>query len=182
MSKFSNIGHILAEEVLNEPGICFFPSRFKPPHIGHWEAVTEIASRNYITKVIVMISSKEVDGITADDSRLIWDIFLKCIPNPKIQIQQSVGESPIKDIYSYLGKHPLEKVVYIAYNEGEEDDPGYVESIQKAFGDKVKKIAVDDKAGDVTSPKVRDMLSAGDYDGYVKSVPQAVQFAPLATH
>lgn len=165
---------LLAEEILNEPGICFYPARFKPPHIGHWEAVTEIANRNYITKVIVIISQKPVDGITADDSKLIWDIFKKCIPNPKIEIQVSTSESPIKDIYSYLGKHPLDKVVYIAYNDSEEDDPGYVESIQKAFGDKVQKIAVTDKTDEVSSPKVRDMLSAGDYDGYVKSVPQAV--------
>lgn len=173
-SAYNNLGEILAEEVLNEPGICFYPARFKIPHLGHWNAVVDLTHRNYITKVVVLISPKEVDGITQEDSYKIWEIFLKATPNTKIQIQKSTEESPIKDIYAYLAKHPLDKAVYLAYNEGEDDDPGYVDSMQKSFGDKVKGIAVQDKVGDITSPKVRDMLSAGDYDGYVKAIPPAV--------
>jgi len=174
MTKFTNLGSILAEEVLNEPGICFYPARFKIPHLGHWNAVIDLTHRNYIKKVIILISPKEVDGITQEDSYKIWEIFLKASPNTKIQIQKSTEDSPVKDVYAYIAKHPLDKAVYLAYNEGEDDDPGYAESLQKAFGNKVKRIAVQDKAGDITSPKVRDMLSAGDYDGYSKAIPPVV--------
>lgn len=174
MTKFSKLGDILAEEVLNEPGICFYPARFKIPHLGHWNAVVDLTHRNYIKKVVVLISPKEVDGITQEDSYKIWQIFLKASPNPKVQIQKSLEESPIKDIYAYLAKHPTDKSVYLAYNEGEDDDPGYVESMQKAFGQKIKGIAVQDKAGDITSPRVRDLLAAGDYDGYIKAIPPVV--------
>lgn len=174
MTQFSKLGDLLAEEVLNEPGICFYPARFKIPHLGHWNAVIDLTHRNYIKKVVILISPKEVDGITQEDSYKIWQIFLKASPNTKIQIQKSTEESPVKDIYTYLAQHPLDKAVYLAYNEGEDDDPGYADSIQKAFGDKVKKIAVQDKAGDITSPAVRDMLSAGDYDGYLKAIPPVV--------
>ncbi len=174
MTQFNRLGNILAEEVLNEPGICFYPARFKIPHLGHWNAVVDLTHRNYIKKVIVLISPKEVDGITQEDSYKIWQIFLKASPNTKVQIQKSLEESPIKDIYAYLAKHPTDKAVYLAYNEGEDDDPGYVSSMQKAFGSKVKGIAVQDKAGDITSPRIRDLLSAGDYDGYVKAIPPVV--------
>ena len=174
MTKFTNLGNILAEEVLNEPGICFYPARFKIPHLGHWNAVTDLSHRNYIKKVVILISPKEVDGITQEDSYKIWQTFLKASPNTKVQVQKSTEESPVKDVYAYLAKHPLDQAVYLAYNEGEDDDPGYAESLQKAFGDKVKRIAVQDKAGDITSPKVRDMLSAGDYDGYIKAIPPVV--------
>lgn len=175
MNTFANLGTLLVEEITNEPGICFYPARFKTPHKGHWEAVRDLCLRNYITKVVVLISPKEVDGITQEDSYVIWKTMLKADPNAKIYVEKSKDESPIKDIYGYLKKHPLDKAVYLAYNEGEDDDPGYVESLQKTFGDKVHGIAVNDKAGDITSPRVRDMLAAGDYDGYVKSLPDAVR-------
>ena len=175
MTHLTNLGSLLAEEVMNEPGICFYPARFKTPHKGHWKAVRDLTSRNYIKKVVILISPKEVDGITQEDSYGIWKTFQAADPNPKVQIQKSTEDSPVKDVYAYLKQHPLDKAVYLAYNEGEDDDPGYVESLQKQFGDKIKGIAVNDKDGDITSPRVRDMLAAGDYDGYVKSLPDAVK-------
>jgi hypothetical protein len=175
MKHLDNLGTLLAEEVMNEPGICFYPARFKTPHKGHWEAVRDLTNRNYIKKVVILISPKEVDGITQEDSYKIWKIFQEANPNPKIQIQKSTEDSPVKDVYAYLKQHPLDKAVYLAYNTGEDDDPGYVESLQKQFGDKVKGIPVDDKSGEITSPRVRDMLSAGDIDGYLESLPDAVK-------
>jgi hypothetical protein len=173
--KYVNLGTLIAEEVINEPGQCFYPARFKTPHKGHWEAVRELRRRFYIKQIIVLISPKEIDGITQEDSYKIWNIMMKANPIPGVLIQKSTEDSPIKDIYAYLKQHPKDEAVYIAYNAGEDDDPGYVESLQKTFGDKVKGVEVNDTAGDITSPRVRDMLEAGDYDGYVDSLPDAVR-------
>lgn len=175
MKDLFNLGTLIVEEITNEPGICFYPAKFKIPHKGHWNAVKDLCNRNYITKVVVMISPKEIDGITQDDSYTVWNTILKAEPNAKVYIEKSKDESPIKDIYGYLKKHPLEDPVYLAYNTGEDDDPGYVTSLQDTFGDRVKGIEVNDTAGDITSPKVRDLLSAGDYDGYVEALPDAVK-------
>jgi len=174
MKHLSILGHLLAEEVINDPGICFYPAKFKTPHKGHWAAVKDLANRNYVKKVIILISPKEIDGITQEDSYKIWQYFIKANPNPKIQLQKSTEDSPIKDIYAYLKQHPLDKAVYLAYNNGEDDDPVYVQSLQKQFGNKIKGIEIQDKAGDVTSPRVRDMLAAGDIDGYLASLPDGV--------
>ena len=63
----------------NPPAICYYPGGFKPPHEGHFEVVKDLASRTYITKVIVLIGHKTRDGITKESTdavsgsdRLIW--------------------------------------------------------------------------------------------------------------
>lgn len=174
MINYKDLGKLIAEEITYEAGICFYPARFKVPHLGSWNTLKDLVARNYIKNVIVLISPKEVEGITADQSEMVWKKFLEADPTPKVHIQKSTEDSPIKDIYAYLSQHPKDKAVYIAYNKDEEDDPGYIQSLQKTFGSKVYGLPINDKDGGISAPKVRDILAAGDYDEFVKTMPTAV--------
>lgn len=166
-------GKRLAEAVLNEPGPCFYPGRFKPPHKGHYAAAKDLASRPYIKMVYIIISKKTVDGITPEDSLAIWNMYLKAEPNPKITVQISTKESPIVDIYDYLVKNPTVDPVYVSAGNDETDDVDYVTSLQEKFGDRVKLIKVQEKAGEITAPHVRNLLDTGDYESFVEAVPVA---------
>lgn len=166
-------GKRLAEAVLNEPGPCFYPGRFKPPHKGHYAAAKDLASRPYIKMVYIVISKKTVDGITPEDSLAIWNMYLKAEPNPKITVQISTKESPIVDIYDYLVKNPTVDPVYVSAGNDETDDVDYVTSLQEKFGDRVKLIKVQEKAGEITAPHVRNLLDTGDYESFVEAVPVA---------
>lgn len=166
-------GKRLAEAVLNEPGPCFYPGRFKPPHKGHYAAAKDLASRPYIKMVYIVISKKIVDGITPEDSLAIWNMYLKAEPNPKITVQISTKESPIVDIYDYLVKNPTVDPVYVSAGNDETDDVDYVTSLQEKFGDRVKLIKVQEKAGEITAPHVRNLLDTGDYESFVEAVPVA---------
>lgn len=166
-------GKRLAEAVLNEPGPCFYPGRFKPPHKGHYAAAKDLASRPYVKMVYIIISKKTVDGITPEDSLAIWNMYLKAEPNPKISVRISTKESPIVDIYDYLEKNPTVDPVYVSAGDDETDDVEYVSGLQKEFGGRVKLIKVHEKAGDITAPHVRNLLATGDYEGFVEAVPVA---------
>lgn len=166
-------GRRLAEAVLNEPGPCFYPGRFKPPHKGHYAAAKDLASRPYVKIVYIIISGKTIDGITPEDSLAIWNMYLKAEPNPKISVRISTKESPIVDIYDYLEKNPTVDPVYVSAGDDETDDVEYVSGLQKEFGDRVKLIKVHEKAGDITAPHVRNLLATGDYEGFVEAVPVA---------
>ena len=63
MIDAKKIGQRIAEAIANEPGPCFYPGKFKPPHKGHYAAATELAQRDYIKQVNVVISRKTIDGI-----------------------------------------------------------------------------------------------------------------------
>lgn len=167
------LGQRLAEAIINEPGPCFYPGKFKPPHKGHFEAAKNLAGRDYVTKVYVVISKKVIDGITPEDSLLIWNMYLKAEPNPKITVSISTDESPIVSIINYLNKNPNISTVYIAQGDDEKDDAEYVKSLQDQFGDKVKAIQVHEKSGIISAPYVRNTLSSGDYQKFAETVPEA---------
>lgn len=167
------LGRLIAEEVVNEAGPCLYPGKFKPPHKGHFEAAMNLASRNYITEVIVIISGKTVDGITPEDSLAIWNFYLSAEPNPKIKVQISTNKSPIEDIIAYLKANPTKDPVYIAGGDDEKDDLGYMKSLQQQFGDRVKPLPVREKAGEVSAPYVRETLRTGDFEAFKDTVPEA---------
>ena len=169
----TQIGRRIAEAIINEPGPCFYPGRFKPPHKGHYEAAKELASRDYIQMVYILISKKVVDGITPEDSLIVWNTFLKAEPNPKISVSIATAESPVVSIMHYLDKNTTVNPVYVTVSDDEEDDIDYGKALQENYGDRVKIIPVHDKDGIISSPYIRDILADGNYEEFAESIPEA---------
>ena len=167
------IGQRIAEAIINEAGPCFYPGKFKPPHKGHYAAAKNLASRDYVKMVYVLISKKIIDGITPEDSLIIWNMYLKAEPNPKISVSISQKESPVVDIINYLKSNPTVGTVYVAQGDDEVDDAQYVQSLQADYPGRVKAIQVHEKDGIVSAPYVRNVLSSGDYEGFIETVPEA---------
>lgn len=167
------LGRLIAEEVVNEPGPCFYPGKFKPPHKGHMKAALDLASRNYVTSVTIIISRKPIDGITPEDSLAIWKMYLEAQPSPKIKVQISTQESPIVDIIQFLKLNPSIDPVYIAGGDDEIDDQNYMKSLPQEFHDRIKSLPVHEKDGEVSAPFVRELLATGDYEKFKETVPEA---------
>jgi len=84
--------------------IAFFPGSFKPPHIGHFTLVKKILPQ--IDLLYLLISSKPRDGITAEQSKKIWDIYLSKNDLNKIKILIT-PKSPIFEVFSILRRDKL---------------------------------------------------------------------------
>jgi hypothetical protein len=167
------IGKLIAEEIVNEPGPCFYPGKFKPPHKGHFEAASYLASRNFITEVDIIISNKVIDGITPEDSLLIWNSYISAEPNAKFKVQISTQNSPIVDIINFLKANPEISPVYVAGGDDESDDQEYLISLRDQFGDRIKPMAIHEKEGKVSAPYIRDVLRKKDFEAFKKVVPEA---------
>lgn len=167
------IGKLIAEEIVNEPGPCFYPGKFKPPHKGHFEAASYLAGRNFITEVDIIISNKVIDGITPEDSLLIWNSYISAEPNAKFKVQISTQNSPIVDIINFLKANPEISPVYVAGGDDESDDQEYLISLRDQFGDRIKPMAVHEKEGKVSAPYIRDVLRKKDFEAFKKVVPEA---------
>ena len=167
------LGKTIAEAIISEPGPCFYPGRFKPPHKGHYEAAKALAAKSYVTKVYVIISKKVVGGITPEDSLAIWNTYLTAEPNPKITVRISTEMSPIVSIMNYLNSNPTADPVYVAVGNDEQDDIKYGISLEKQFGDRIKIIEVKERSGTASAPRIRGMLLAGDYESFKETIPVA---------
>lgn len=176
---FTGLGKSIGSQIVFEaeegfrPGVCIYPGAFKPPHKGHFEAAIDLASRLYITQVKVIISPKERQGITAQQSLSIWETYLEAEPNGKISVEIAKSPSPITDAANYIEDHPEEDPIYVAGSKSEVDDLGYFKSLQKKFGDRVIPIPVEEKFGRISASYVRDLLRAGDYEGFKEAIPTA---------
>lgn len=134
----------LNDDQTTPSAVCYYPGGFKPPHEGHYEAAKDLASRPYITKVIILVGQKERDGITSKMSKQIWDLYLAAAPIAKVSVEMSKDPSPIKDVFSIMD-NDLEMKAYIAGAKEEVEDQGYFNSLKKAFGERIMPISVEEK-------------------------------------
>jgi hypothetical protein len=162
MIDLNTILNELNEEEGTVSAICYYPGGFKPPHEGHFEVVKDLASRTYITKVIVLIGHKTRDGITKEMSKRIWDLYLATNPMAKVSVRISDDPSPISNIFSSMDSD-LELKAYVAGAKSEVEDQNYFNSLKKAFGDRVMPISVDEKVitGNkrLSGTQVRDLIT-----------------------
>ena len=102
--------------------VAVYGGGFKPPTKGHFEVVKQAIKENPdIDEFIINIGGKERDGVTPEDSLLIWDIYKQYLP-VKTEIKLS-SKPPIQAVYNYAKEHPEEQVLFvIGAREGNEDD------------------------------------------------------------
>ena len=113
-----NLGQYIAEVLLetDKQTIALFPGAFKPPHKGHFEVVQQLL--NKADQVVILVSPKTRDGVTADESVEIWDLY-KTILDGSVEIKIS-EESPIKEVYNVVKDNPDTNFI-LAAGKGEVD-------------------------------------------------------------
>jgi cytidyltransferase-like protein len=117
----------IAEEITRE-SIALYPGKFKPPHKGHFEVAKQLLEK--VDRVEILISSKEVEGITAEKSKAIWELYNRLLGG-KLDIK-IINESPIKYVLDTIEANPNNHYVAV-YGKGEESryrnigkDPRYM--------------------------------------------------------
>jgi hypothetical protein len=101
---------------------ALYAGGFKPPTAGHFAVVQEALKQNpEIDEFIIFVGSKERDGVSQDESLLIWEIYNKYLPF-KVKIEPS-SVPPVKAVYDFAKNHPTREVLWIlgAREENEQD-------------------------------------------------------------
>jgi len=163
------------DQLVDTPSICYYPGGFKPPHKGHYEVVKDLASRNTVTKVIVLIGHKERDGITKEMSLKIWDLYQQIQPISKLIIRIAENESPVKDIFSLMDDD-LKLKAKVAGISGEEGVQGYFDSLKKAFGERITTSPVEEKV--VVQGKRASGTQAREYINKLREITTKLQSIP----
>jgi hypothetical protein len=101
---------------------ALYAGGFKPPTAGHFEVVEEALRQNpEIEEFIIFVGSKERDGVSQDESLLIWEIYNKYLPF-KVKIEPS-SVPPVKAVYDFAKNHPTREILWIlgAREDNEQD-------------------------------------------------------------
>ena len=122
MSLVNELIKDLLPENESQRTVAVYGGGFKPPTSGHFEVVKQALKENpSIDEFIILIGGKERDGISPEESLLIWDIYKQYL-SIKVRIELS-PKPPIQSIYNYAKEHPEEEVLWIiGAREGNDDD------------------------------------------------------------
>jgi len=95
--------------------IAIYPGKFKPPHKGHFEVAKQLIGK--VDKIIIAISAKEHDGITAQQSEAVWKLY-NTLLDGKLDIEIIKG-APVGYVLDTIKENPNNHYVAV-YGKGEE--------------------------------------------------------------
>ena len=113
-----NLGEQLAKTLLEQDKqtIALFPGAFKPPHKGHVDVVKKLLDK--ADQVVVLVSPKMRDGVSAEESVAVWNLYKKLFDGP-VEVKISSTSSPVGEVYDVV-KNNLDTDFIVAFGKGEE--------------------------------------------------------------
>jgi hypothetical protein len=156
----------------NQGGIALVPGGFKPPTMGHFYLVDQVAKHPEVNKVLVLIGHKTRDGVTKEESKEIWDIYKKYLPS-NVEIQLADNPSPISDVSSLIKNNPDTMYYPVVGIRGEMDlgDLKRFDSMKGKY-DNFKPIIIKSEGEDrISGTNTRAALIGGDKDRFQTYLP-----------
>jgi cytidyltransferase-like protein len=165
-----NLGQYIAQQLLEadgKPTIALFPGAFKPPHKGHFAAVKKLLEQ--ADQVVILISPKTREGVTADESIAIWELY-KTLLDGSVEIRVA-GESPVKEAYKVAESNPDTNFILAA---GKGEDDRFKSAIAKLPN--VKSVDVGNFEG-TNATDLRVALQTNNEDAIKQYIPQDINIA-----
>jgi len=166
--------------------IALFPGKFKPPHRGHLEAITNIADRSDVDEVRILISPRDYPEVSAKQSLAIWNKYLESAPN-NIGVEIADYVSPVTATYEFLSDptetQPGDTVLLVKSSKDEESGDSRFKGAKswaerKNPGISVEEIVEDpivDPAGIAYSAEdIRKLISSDKKEEFTSYLPSSV--------
>ncbi len=170
-------------KIKNKPRkIGILPGGFKPPHYGHYEIAKKLSE--VVDEVRIIIGQKPRDGITAEQSLKIWEIFRR--HDSKLVPQIAQFGTPIKSAYEMMQEFDENDLVVFGVGNKDETDNRYhsIEKWKKAgtIKPKVHITTVGSTKPNLNSSEIRKMISekGGNEAQFVDMMPEHLNIEELA--
>ena len=164
----------LIQPILEQEGqnIALVPGGFKPPTMGHFYLVDEVAKDSNIDKVIVLIGHKNRDGVSKEESKAVWNIYKKYLPS-NVEIQIADNSSPIADVASIIKNNPQNTYYPVVGIRGEMDlgDLKRFDSLKDKY-DNFQTIVIKSEGEDrISGTNTRAALIGGEKERFQSYLP-----------
>ena len=170
------IPQMVKEAILEQKSgetVAILPGKFKPPHRGHLDMIKHYAG--IADRVVVLVSPKEKDGITADSSVQILNMYLDDanVRNADVEIAQFA--SPVRAAMEYGNLPEMEgtKIILGASTKGGDAAERFAGNVQK-YVENAEVLNPLDYAFD----PVGEVLSATDFRNALRAIDDIERFLP----
>ena len=179
--------------------VAIFPGAFKPPTKGHFLAVKELATNTFkaakwdsdqtgkitpgtlrskkaedkVDTVVVIISNKARNGISAEDSLKVWNIYKKYLPN-NVDIIISPDADPIRTALKMVKDNPDKQFINTVYLRTERDYPDLsrIKTFEKYPN--AKGLALKSDLEGVRATDLRKAAVSNSFDLFKQYIPEEV--------
>lgn len=155
------------EDQEQQQTVALMPGGYKPPTKGHFGAFLYLLED--AGSGVVVIGNKDRDGITAEQSKAIWEIYAKYAGKPVEVVLAPI--SPVKSVYDYADENKDKKII-VGAGAKDEDIKRYAYFEQNA--DKyplVNVVKIPLQAEGISGTKTRELIA--------KDLDEAIEyFAP----
>jgi len=161
-----NLGQYIAQQLLeagNKTTIALFPGAFKPPHKGHVEVIKKLLQT--ADEVVVLISPILRDGISADESLAVWELY-KPLFNGPVEFKITAG-SPIRETYDIVKNNPDTEFI-VAFGKGEAERFKHMVRFPNA------KVYDGGYIQDVNATNLRNAINSKDEPAIEKYLPKEI--------
>lgn len=164
-------------EVYNDKEIvAILPGKFKPAHRGHLDMI-----RHYLEhadRVVVLISPKEKDGITADITERLLQMYVRDAGLTNVDIEIAQYRSPVQAAMEYGNNPEMEgtKIILGASTKGGDAAERFASNLQK-YVEQAEVLNPLDYAFD----PVGDVISATDFRNALRNNEDIDRFLPAGS-
>jgi len=160
-----NLGQYIVNILLEQDKqtIAIFPGAFKPPHRGHVEVVKKLLQN--ADEVIILISPKTREGVTADESVAVWELYKEILLDNNVEIRVAL-ENPVKETYDLVKNNPDTNFI-VAFGKGEAD------RFRRMDYPNVK-IFDAGSVDDVNATGLRNAIQSGNADAIAQFLPDGI--------
>jgi cytidyltransferase-like protein len=171
-----SIPQMVKEALLEEKEdeiVAILPGKFKPPHRGHLDMVKHYA--RLADKVVVLVSPKDKDGITADSSVQILNMYLDDANIKNADVKVADYASPVRAAMEYGNLPEMEgtKIILGASTKGGDAAERFAGNVQK-YVENAEVLNPLDYAFD----PVGEVLSATDFRNALRGGENIEKFLP----
>ncbi len=164
--------------------VALFPGSFKPPHIGHLNAVKELS--NLASKIIVVISEPKKDinkrfitendekltEITAQASKKIFEDYLKA-SNLDSRVQVEISNNPIKKSKQIITSDPEQSKMFVVASGPDDKQRSAISYLGRNYSNVKPYVLKTNK--NVHATNFRNDLAKRDCKKIIKYLPDEIQ-------
>jgi len=160
-----NLGQYIAKTLLEQDKqtIAIFPGAFKPPHKGHVEVIKKLLQN--ADQVVVLVSPKTREGVTADESVAVWDLYKEIVLDNNVEIRVAL-ENPVKETYDLVKNNPDTNFI-VAFGKGEADRFKRMDYPNVRIFDA-------GTVDDVNATGLRNAIQSGNPDAIAQFIPDGI--------
>jgi len=153
--------------------VAILPGKFKPAHRGHLDMIKHYAK--LADRVVVLISPKEKDGITAKTAEAILNLYLDDANLTNVDVEIAQTASPVRAAMEYGNSPEMKgtKIILGASTKGGDAAERFAGNVQKYVED-AEVLNPLDYAFD----PVGEVLSATDFRNTLRAIDSIERFLP----